>query len=81
MNKIRRNSKNLSKIFSAAHSCKVFSLSNHFSGELLAADSVNDYLIKEFADTYTELVWNGKETYKLRVHSNLWYEFTAPAFA
>ena len=66
---IRRNSKEFEAAFANATDIKVYSLSNYFNGSPAAK-------IDAYDRENCKLVHDG-QVYKARVHSNLWYEFTA----
>jgi hypothetical protein len=66
---IRKNSKEFTAAFANATNIRCYSLSNYFNGSTVAA-------ICDYDRENCKLVHDG-ETYKARVHSNLWYEFNA----
>jgi len=67
--RIRKNAKEFAAAVANAKNIRCYSLDNCFSGK--SADVIPAYLANDF-----ELSHDG-ETYKARVHSNLWYEFNA----
>ena len=71
MNKrIRRNSKVFASTIANAKNVLCFSLSNGFCGREITHPISDD-------DKANGELWRVADTYRLRVHSNLWYEWVA----
>lgn len=87
---IPRNSKRAAEVLEKAQGVKVYSLANHFRGELLPEHCLSPLAWKagktcspqEYLSellqlfSFAKLRDNGDGTYTLSVHSNEWYTFT-----
>lgn len=87
---IRRNAtKQIDAIFSKVSAVKVYSLDNCFSGQAIDAENMARALEMIRADVVgsvgsaashcARMTQSGPNGYKVRVHSNLWYEMTVSA--
>lgn len=70
----KNRKKFIDEIFAKGTGFLCFSLDNYFRGTEVSGEFVKEEL---FADYDTKLRTNGEGRYKVRVHSNLWYEFSA----
>jgi len=69
MTTVRKNSQEYKRALKNAVNIRCYSLDNDFLGKLVS--SIDDHSLED-----GKLV-KGLDRYTLRVHSNLWYEWTA----
>jgi len=86
---LRRNSKEVPKIFAEAQNVRVYSLDNGFVGRPMVDDPIDpeawpkevkhttqqDFLLKEFRGNRSSRLVRHNGTFTLHIHPNRWYEF------
>ncbi len=73
MEKIRSNAKKkIKRIFDNAKNCKVYTLYNSFSGEPIDFQELRKQMDERH---YSSLYVSKEGKYRIRLHSNHWYEF------
>jgi len=67
----------IADIFARATDCRAYSLSNGFA----AAECSAEHIKSEFLNgsKSVKMTDKGDGSYRVRVHSNLWFEFVVPA--
>ena len=78
MKTIRRGTKLFNMAVDGAKTVRQYSLDNEFRGEKFEVPSPTGWTPKKELNTFkfTKLISSGNGTFKLRVHSNLWFTWS-----